>query len=54
MKKLKINILTITTLFLMPMVLKAQDVQPLQLTLDQALEIALSERNTIKIADMTV
>lgn len=31
---------------------KAQ--QPLQLTLDQALEIALSESNTIKIADMTV
>ena len=28
--------------------------EPLQLTLDQALEIALSESNTIKIADMTV
>ena len=28
--------------------------QALQLTLDQALEIALSESNTIKIADMTV
>lgn len=28
--------------------------QPLQITLDQALEIALAESNTIKIADMTV
>ena len=36
------------------MILKAQDTQPLHLTLDQALEIALSESNTIKIADMTV
>ena len=32
--------------------LRAQE--PLKLTLDQALEIALSESNTIKIADMTV
>ncbi|MBP5572559.1 MAG: TolC family protein [Bacteroidales bacterium] len=32
--------------------IKAQE--PLRLTLDQALEIALSESNTIKIADMTV
>ncbi len=32
--------------------LKAQE--PLRLTLDQALEIALAESNTIKIADMTV
>ena len=32
--------------------LKAQE--PLQITLDQALEIALAESNTIKIADMTV
>ena len=31
---------------------KAQE--PLRLTLDQALEIALSESNTIKIADMTI
>ena len=31
---------------------KAQE--PLQITLDQALEIALAESNTIKIADMTV
>ena len=36
------------------MAMKAQETQPLQLTLDQALEIALSESNTIKIADMTV
>ena len=54
MKKLIINLLSITTLFLTPIVLKAQDAQPLQLTLDQALEIALSENNTVKIADMTV
>ena len=33
---------------------QAQGPQALQLTLDQALEIALSENNTIKIADMTV
>ena len=31
---------------------KAQE--PLKITLDQALEIALAESNTIKIADMTV
>ena len=36
------------------MIMKAQGTQPLHLTLDQALEIALSENNTIKIADMTV
>ena len=33
---------------------QAQGPQPIQLTLDQALEIALSESNTIKIADMTI
>ena len=54
MKKLTINILAITTLFLASISLKAQEVQSLQLTLDQALEIALSENYTIKIADMTV
>lgn len=54
MKKLTINILAITTLILAPIALKAQEVQPLQLTLEQALEIALSENNTIKIADMTI
>ena len=36
------------------MILKAQESQALRLTLDQALEIALSESNTIKIADMTI
>ena len=54
MKKLTINILAITTLILASVSLKAQDTQPLKLTLDQALEIALSENYTIKIADMTV
>ena len=54
MKKLTINILAITTFFLASVSLKAQDAQPLKLTLDQALKIALSESNTIKIADMTV
>lgn len=54
MRKLTINILTIAALFFAPIALKAQENQPLQLTLDQALEIALSESNTIKIANMTV
>ncbi len=59
MKKLIIRLLTIVTISLSPMVLNAQETvsagaTPLQLTLDQALEIALSESNTIKIADMTV
>ena len=54
MKKLIFNILSITTLFLVPISLNAQEPQSLQLTLEQALEIALSESNTIKIADMTV
>ena len=54
MKKLIINILSITTFFLASVSLKAQDAQPLKLTLDQALEIALSENYTLKIADMTV
>ena len=31
-----------------------QELQDIQLTLDQALEIALSENNSIKIADMTI
>ncbi|MBR3710510.1 MAG: TolC family protein [Bacteroidales bacterium] len=43
-------ILLIFSLFISE--LKAQE--PLQLTLGQALEIALSESNTVKIADMTV
>ena len=54
MKKLIFNILSITTLFLVPISLNAQEPQSMQLTLEQALEIALSESNTIKIADMTV
>ena len=54
MKKLTINILAITTFFFASVSLKAQDAQPLKLTLDQALEIALSENYTLKIADMTV
>ncbi len=48
MKKLILSILAISTM------LFCQAQEPLQLTLDQALEIALSESNTIKIADMTV
>ena len=69
MKKLIFNIITIAALFAAPMHGIAQDSipefyptdsiivqepQPLQLTLNQALEIALSENNTVKIADMTV
>ena len=60
MKKLIFNIITIAALFAAPIFGIAQEEglaqthQPLQLTLDQALEIALSENNTIKIADMTV
>ena len=55
MKKLVLRILTIAMILISPMVLKAQEgSSALQLTLDQALEIALSESNTIKIADMTV
>jgi outer membrane protein TolC len=52
MKRLIFSILTITAIFSFPYVGQAQE--SLQLTLDQALEIALSESNTIKIADMTV
>ena len=64
MKRLIFRILTISTIIIAPILLKAQDEssalrqaqgpQPLQLTLDQALEIALSENASIKIADMTV
>ena len=59
MKKLIFNIITISILLIAPIVAVAQDgpsasSNALQLTLDQALEIALSESNTIKIADMTV
>ena len=64
MKKLIFNIITIATLFAAPIAIMAQDdsstlrqtqgPETLHLTLDQALEIALSESNTIKIADMTI
>ena len=60
MKKLIFNIITIAAIFIAPMYRIAQEKgstqtrQPLQLTLEQALEIALSENNTVKIADMTV
>ena len=54
MKKLTINILAIPTFFFASVSLKAQDALPLKLTLDQALEIALSKNYTLKIADMTV
>jgi outer membrane protein TolC len=64
MKRLIFKVLTITTIIIAPMMLSAQDnssalrqgqgSETLRLTLDQALEIALSESNTIKIADMTV
>ena len=52
MKKLIFNALVFTAAFFIPILGLAQE--PLQLTLDQALEIALSESNTIKIAGMTV
>ena len=64
MKKLIFNIITIVALLVAPLFGIAQDEnsspkqtqgpQPLQLTIEQALEIALSENNTVKIADMTV
>ena len=59
MKRLIFNILSIAILSTTTLVAQAQDSPssgsaPLRLTLDQALEIALSESNTIKIADMTV
>ncbi len=64
MKRLIFKVLTITTILIAPMMLSAQDdssalrqgqgSETLRLTLDQALEIALSESNTVKIADMTV
>ena len=52
MNKLKLCILYAAAIFAGLTNTSAQ--QPLQLTLDQALEVALSESNTIKIADMTV
>lgn len=52
MKRLIFSTLAFVAAFFIPLLGMAQE--PLQLTLDQALEIALSESNTIKIADMTV
>lgn len=54
MKRLNISIIAFIALFFATTTVKAQEDQPLQLTLEQALEIALSESNTIKIADMTI
>lgn len=59
MNRLIFRILTISTMIIAPFFAQAQDGSStgsgtLQLTLDQALEIALSESNTIKIADMTI
>ena len=59
MKKLIFRVLTLTSIVIAPLFTKAQEgvsknSTTLQLTLDRALEIALSENNTIKIADMTV
>ena len=52
MKRLISSILAISATFVLHGFCQAQE--PLRLTLDQALEIALSESNTIKVADMTV
>ena len=59
MKKLIFRVLTLTAIVIAPLFTKAQEgvstnSTTLQLTLDRALEIVLSENNTIKIADMTV
>ena len=59
MNRLVFRVLTLIMIAIAPMTSKAQDAlsadsETLQITLDQALEIALSESNTIKIADMTV
>ena len=51
---LSIAILSATTLFAQTQDSPSTSSGTLRLTLDQALEIALSESNTIKIADMTV
>ena len=52
MNRFVFRFLTIVMFLSFGLLTKAQE--PLQLTLDQALEIALSESNTIKIANMTV
>lgn len=53
MRKHRATPLTLLLIFSLFLV-KANAQEPLQLTLDQALEIALAESNTVKIADMTV
>ncbi len=52
MNRLKLCILSAAAIFAGMTTVTAQ--QPVQLTLDQALEVALSESNTIKMADMTI
>lgn len=52
MKRLIIRIIVLSTIGISPIFAQAQET--LHLTLEQALEIALSESNTIKIADKTV
>ena len=52
MKRLIIRIIVLSTISISPIFAQAQET--LHLTLEQALEIALSESNTIKIADKTV
>ena len=64
MKRLIFRIIALITIGFLPIFAQAQDSSStfqqnqgsgtLQLTLDQALEIALSESNTVKIADMTI
>lgn len=52
MNRLKLCILSAAAVF--AGLTNAMAQQPVQMTLDQALEVALSESNTIKIADMTI
>lgn len=52
MNRLKLCILSAAAIFAGMTTVTAQ--QPVQMTLDQALEVALSESNTIKMADMTI
>ena len=52
MNRLKFCILSAAAIFAGMTTVTAQ--QPVQMTLDQALEVALSESNTIKMADMTI
>ena len=64
MKRLVFRLLAITTIIIAPLSIKAQEEssalrqaqgpQALQLTLDQTLEIALSENTSVKVADMEI